>query len=103
MKEVNTISIANAGNDVDIGRIDTELKSLILTTEGTIPGSRGFGLAGEFLSMIPNEAANVLAIELEEKVETYIPEITIANVENCSTDPMEKMDVKIHVERRDMS
>ena len=76
MAETNTISIVHAGGELNIERIDEELKALILSPEGTIPGSRNFGLAGEFLSRPPNEAVNILAMELEEKVETFIPEIT---------------------------
>lgn len=101
MNEIDTISIAGAGDNIDLKRVDAELKSLILTTEGTVPGSRNFGLTGEFLTMKPHEAVNILAIELEEKVETYIPEITIANVENKSEDPTKKMDVTVHIEGRD--
>lgn len=64
----------------DIERIDAKLKSLITTVEGTIPGSRDFGLPQNFLSMRPIEASNTLAVELEEKVSVYIPEITISDV-----------------------
>ena len=66
-----------------------------------IPGSRNFGLAGEFLTRPPLEAANLLAIELEEKVSEYIPEITIASVEMRPTKTLGSMSVTIYVERRD--
>ena len=98
MKETNTIRIIHVGNEVDIDRIDGELKALILTSTGTIPGSRNFGLTGEYLSRPPNEAVNVLAMELEEKVEEFIPEIEIVNVEGAITEPFGEMKLKIYVE-----
>lgn len=101
MKEVDTITVTSNTEGLDIQRIDAELKALILATEGMIPGSRNFGLAGEFLTRPPLEAANLLAIELEEKVSEYIPEITIASVEMRPTKTLGSMSVTIYVERRD--
>ena len=101
MKESDTITVTSSTEGLDIQRIDAELKALILATEGMIPGSRNFGLAGEFLTRPPLEAANLLAIELEEKVAEYIPEITIASVEMRPTKTLGSMSVTIYVERRD--
>lgn len=101
MKEIDTITVTSSTEGLDIQRIDAELKALILATEGMIPGSRNFGLAGEFLTRPPLEAANLLAIELEEKVSEYIPEITIASVEMRPTKTLGSMSVIIYVERRD--
>lgn len=101
MKEINTITVTSNTEGLDIQRIDAELKALILATEGMIPGSRNFGLVGEFLTRPPLEAANLLAIELEEKVSEYIPEITIASVEMRPTKTLGSMSVTIYVERRD--
>lgn len=101
MKEIDTITVTSSTEGLDIQRIDAELKALILSTEGMIPGSRNFGLAGEFLTRPPLEAANLLAIELEEKVSEYIPEITIASVEMRPTKTLGSMSVTIYVERRD--
>lgn len=101
MKEIDTITVTSSTEGLDIQRIDAELKAFILATEGMIPGSRNFGLAGEFLTRPPLEAANLLAIELEEKVSEYIPEITIASVEMRPTKTLGSMSVTIYVERRD--
>lgn len=83
----------------EVERIDSQLKALILSAEGTIPGSRGFGLPQNFVSMNPREAANIIAIELEEKVEEFIPDITISDVEARAKNDG-SMAVKIFVERR---
>lgn len=101
MREIDTITVTSTMEGMDIQRIDAELKALILSTEGTIPGSRNFGLAGDFLTRPPLEAANILAIELEEKVTEYIPEITIASVELHSGTSLDSMAATIYVERRD--
>lgn len=98
-KKISSIKIVSTDNMPELNRIDTQLKVLILSMEGMIPGSRGFGLTREFVGRPPYEAFNLLAIELEEKVEQYIPEITIASVDGTvyvdgSIEPT------IYVERR---
>lgn len=98
-KKISSVKIISTDDLPEIKRIDAQLKALILSIAGTIPGSRGFGLEREFMSRPPHEALNLLAIELEEKVEQYIPEITIANIEGTvyadgSIEPT------IYVERR---
>ena len=92
MNQIDTISFAHVGEGIDIERVDAELKALLLTAEGTIPGCRSFGLTGEFLSRQRAEAVNLLGMELEE--------ISIANVEDTSESPIGGLSVTIHVERR---
>lgn len=98
-KKISSIKIVSTDDTQEVSRIDTRLKALILSSEGTIPGSRGFGLAREFMSRPPHEAINLFAIELEEKVEEFIPEITIANVEG-NADVDGSIEPTIYVERR---
>lgn len=64
IKSINIMSVS--GDTQGIERIDSQIKALILSMVGTIPGSRGFGLEREFISRPPQEALNLLAIELEE-------------------------------------
>ena len=66
IKSINIMSVS--GDTQGIERIDSQIKALILSMVGTIPGSRGFGLEREFISRPPQEALNLLAIELEEKL-----------------------------------
>lgn len=99
MNKINQMQIVATDGMTDLQRYDTQLKALILTAEGTLPGSRGYGLDREFLSKKPEEAINLLAIELEEKCQQYIPEITVANIDGTS-DSMGKMDLTIYIERR---
>ena len=71
------IEIYNPDGLDDFDRIDSTLRSLIASIEGTIPGSRGFGLTGNASDFTPEEARNELLMELDEKVEKYLPEIVI--------------------------
>ena len=99
MNRISQMQIVATDGMTDLQRYDTQLKALILTAEGTLPGSRGYGLNREFLSKKPEEAINLLAMELEEKCLQYIPEITVANVEGTSN-PMGQMGLTIYIERR---
>ena len=65
----------------DIERIDARLRALILSVEGTIPGSRDFGLPAGITDMDPRQAKNELIQALDEKVEKYIPQICVSEVD----------------------
>ena len=80
MRESNQIEIVPVGGEGPVGRVNAQLRSLILSRERTIPGSRGFGLSGEFVDLPCYEAASEFAVELEEKADEFIPEIDIAEV-----------------------
>lgn len=97
---INHIDIVMGEELPEIERIDSQLKTLTLSAEGTIPGSRGFGLPQNFISMNPREAENIIAIELEEKVAEFIPGITISNV-SAEANIDGTLSVEIFVERRE--
>lgn len=94
----NTIKITPTNRVPDIEGINDRLKALILSTEGQLPGSRGFGLAHEYFDKRPREAINLFALELEEKVKKYMPEITIQNVSGTIQEDG-IVDVQIFIER----
>ena len=77
----NEIELVTVDGLTDFERIDSELRSLIVSIEATLPGSRGFGLSGSSTDLRPEEARNVFYSELDEKVARYIPEIAIEDVE----------------------
>ena len=83
----------------ELKQIDVRLRTLMMCTEGTIPGSRYFGLIGDFLDEPVNMIPNQLAVELQEKVDRYIPEVNIAEVTGTYTLDG-KFDTAITVERR---
>lgn len=96
----NQIEILGMDDEQIPDRIIQQLRTLLLTPEGTLPGSRSFGLPYEFIDMLPDDAVNELAIELEEKVDEFIPEISIAEVV-AEPDIDGKNTIKIYIERRD--
>lgn len=75
------IEIYNPDGLDDFDRIDSTLRFLIASIEGTIPGSRGFGLTGNTTDFAPEEARNELLMELDEKVDEFLPEIVIEDAE----------------------
>ena len=90
----NEIRTVNMDGMSDFGRIDRNLKTLITSLEGTIPGSRGFGLSADITDLRPDYARNDFAEELDEKVEQFIPEARIADVE-YDTDTSGVMEMQI--------
>ena len=75
------VDIINLDGAEDFERIDATLRRLIGSVAGTIPGSRSFGLENGAVNLTPEEARNEFAMELDEKVEEYLPEIAIENIE----------------------
>ena len=65
----------------DFVKVDSILRTLIGTIEGTIPGSRDFGLSGESSDCLSEDAINTLLMELDEKAAKYLPEISIESAE----------------------
>lgn len=96
----NKIEIVNAGGLSDFERIDSVLRTLIVSIEGTIPGSRDFGLSGAATDMRPEESRNAFFAELDEKAEKYIPEIQIEDVE-FDFDGDGKLTLRVFVEPND--
>lgn len=76
------------------------LETLIHCVEQTIPGSRGFGLPQDYLDLPLTEAENTFAAELQDKVEQYIPEISISEVVAEVDGLSGKMELTVKIERR---
>ena len=99
MGMTNKIKITSLGDSSLVQEIDVRLRTLILCTENTIPGSRAFGLPGDYIDANLNEAQNLFAIELQDKVDRYIPEIIIESVA-IDYDLQGLLSGTINVERR---
>lgn len=92
--------------DEDLEEYNEQLQCLIASTEGTLPGSRGFGISPDVLDGTPGETLNKFAMSLQEKVEQFIPEIEVLNVSGQmsdleSTPDASSLNIKIHIGRRD--
>ena len=97
------LATIRASGDIDYEELegyDEQLQCLISTMEGTLPGSRGFGLDPDILDQTPEDALNLFAMDLQEKVEKFIPGIGIANVTGQMGDES-SLETQIYIERRD--
>lgn len=94
----DNIRIVSLDGATDIEQIDRRLRTLILSTELTIPGSRAFGLPRDFLDEPVNTAKNTFAVELQEKVDKYMPEISVAAVD-MEYDLRGRTKLTVHIER----
>ena len=86
----------------EIQQIDIRLRTLLLCLVGTIPGSRDFGMEGDYLDDPIDIAANGLASALQEKVDIFIPEISVESVD-ISYDLNGKLETTIRIERSDVA
>lgn len=91
----------NLLSNAELIKVNKRLKTLVQAIEGTLPGSRGFGLDPDIIDKEqPDEALNLFVMDLDEKTQKYIPEISIAGADGkYSLDG--SMRVKVYVERRD--
>lgn len=64
-----------------VSSIDTCMKALINTYEGTVPGERGFGINIDCLDLPPAQAINAFAIDLSDKVKEFISGHELDSVE----------------------
>lgn len=78
---IGNITLQNVGDLSDMERIDSNLRSLLVSVEGTIPGSRGFGLSADITDLNPDDAKNDFAEDLDEKIEEFMPEIAVADLD----------------------
>lgn len=96
---INNIETVNMDGISDFERIDSELRALIVTVIGTLPGSRAFGIE-DLTDENMNDVESDFAAVLDEGCEQFIPEITIESVA-FETSLDGKMAAKIFVEGRD--
>lgn len=94
----DNIETINMDGISDFERIDSELRALIVTIIGTLPGSRAFGIE-DFTDENMNDVESGFAAALDEGCEQFIPEITVDVA--FEADVSGKMVTKIYVEERD--
>ena len=99
MGYTDKIKIVSLGDASFVQEIDVRLRTLILCTENTIPGSRAFGLPRDYLDSNLNEAQNLFAIELQDKADRYVPEVSVESV-SIDYDLHGLLSGTINVERR---
>lgn len=75
-----------------------QLALLLATPVGTVVMDREFGLDHSFVDMPLPIAQNMLATELADKVERYIPELRLSEVKLISTATDGHMNLKVVVD-----
>lgn len=63
-----------------IADIQKNIRCLLATVEGTIPGDRTFGINQEYIEAPRPIAENLLALDVTEKVERYEPRAIITDI-----------------------
>lgn len=95
-----TVKVIPLDDIDDEKRYQRRISALVSSIVRSIPGSRGFGLSGDFLDENVNEVAGAVASELQEQLDIYIPEISIESVDaEAGTDG--RVELSIYIERRD--
>lgn len=69
----------------EVTEISRNLYALISTPAGTCAGDRSYGLDQDFVSLPAPQAANLLALELAEKIGVYEPRAKFLEAK-CSAD-----------------
>ena len=89
-----------AGDDMTmLQKYDKELRTMILTPEGTVIGNRDFGINFDIVDMQPLQAVNYLAMELEKKIPVFIPEIKVISVDTEIDSPEGRVIFRIRIGR----
>lgn len=102
MAVIGDIQVKSSAGLTDIEKYDLLIKTLLTSTETTLPGSRGFGLNAEYISLEPQVAMNMFAVDLYEKVEEFIPEINIKDI-TWTAEDTGKVSPTIYIEGREES
>lgn len=96
----NKIRIISLDDMAEMQGYVFRLETLIHCVEQTIPGSRNFGLPQDYLDLPLVEAENLFAAELQDKVDIYIPEISIAEVTSDLDGLTGSIQMDVNIERR---
>ena len=76
-----SIQIEDTAVMTEDAALEVYIKTLLLARQGTIPGSRNFGLPQDYLSAPDTDIAlNIIATELQEKLDEYVEDIDVRGV-----------------------
>lgn len=96
------IRIESVGQMSDFDRIHAEIKALINSVEGTIPGYRAFGMSANTPDVLQPDALNEFSRDLDEKLEEFIPEIQVENVKIAKQNADGKTELDIQISQSDL-
>ncbi len=98
MIDVNNV-ILKSEEEIDLEIYNDKIQALLFTIEGTLPGSRGFGIPMRALSKPQAIAANTMVAELAAKVDTFIPEVRVVGATTTGTIDGD-LDITLQIGRR---
>jgi len=98
MAEIGDITL-KSDEEIQLEIYHDQIMALIISVEGTIPGSRGFGIPLGTLSKPQPVVVNSLVAELAEKVDEFIPGIRVISATAEGT-PDGDMDLTVKIGRR---
>lgn len=77
----STIPIEDTAVMSEEDALQVYVRTLLLAREGTIPGSRNFGLPQNHLAAPDADIAlNIIAMELQEKLDEYVEDVDVKSV-----------------------
>lgn len=80
------------------------IRVLLRTWQGEVPMYRDFGITPEILHRPMNEAENLLAADVIEKIETYEPRASVLDISfSASAERPDVLDIAVEVEIKDES
>lgn len=80
LKYIKLARVENITNEMtpeELQHYHVQLQCLIGSVEGTIPGSRGFGITRDALSQPTPVARNMISMDITKKVDEFIPDIDV--------------------------
>lgn len=81
MKLDQIIDLDGVLNTAQLNKIDQIIQALLVTRQGTIPGSRSFGLSGTAVDAPHPAALNAITVDLAEQLAQYVPDVQLDRVE----------------------
>ena len=94
-----TISLIDTNELSEESKLHNRVNNLLVAREGTIAGSRNFGLPQDYLEAPDADIAlNLIAVELQEKLDEYIDDVDVQSVSG-EFDPDGGLKATITVER----
>lgn len=81
MRLEDIIDLDGVLNTKQLQKIDQIIQALLITRQGTIPGSRSFGLSGTAVDAPHPAALNTITVDLAEQIAQYAPDVQLDRVE----------------------
>lgn len=104
IQHIHIQRVIDANNNLsqaNLIKYKAELETMIANIEGTVPGSRGFGLQNSCVDAPPGDIANTLIIELADKCGIYIPAISVDQVKIADVDEKGNVSVELTITMRE--